>query len=319
MTATARMVGMAGLVGCAMLAGQAGAVGQTLVTKETGIVLAARDVLMDLTQIPARGIPLGILEESQGVAIFPDMIKAGFVVGGRHGNGVVMLRHEDGTWSNPIFLMMTGGSVGWQIGAQATDVVLLFKSRRSVEDFLQRRKITLGVDAAVAAGPIGRQAEASTDLKFKAEILSYSRSRGLFAGASIEGAGIKPNEKLNLRYYGGMAFSLAEILDGFTRDGAMIQPPPSAQALQATVARLTGAPVRKEPGAAIEEIVPAADATILDNRVTPPPVVEPAVDEESPALSPVPSPAASAPDPNVRRTSRIVKRRPPTVRFAEPR
>lgn len=317
MTATARIVGLLAM-GCA-LAGPGAAVGQTLVTKETGIVLAARDVMMDLTQIPARGIPLGILEESQGVAIFPDMIKAGFVVGGRHGNGVVMLKHEDGTWSNPIFLMMTGGSVGWQIGAQASDVVLLFKSRRSIEDFLQQRKITLGVDAAIAAGPLGRQAEASTDLKFKAEILSYSRSRGLFAGAAIQGAGIRPNEKLNLRYYGGLPFSLFEILDGFTRAGAMIEPPPSAQALQATIAQLTGSPIRKEPPVVVEEAVPG-DATTPDNRVTPPPAaVEPPAEEASPALEPITPPAAAAPDPGVRRTSRAVKRRPPTVRFAEPR
>jgi len=307
MTATARIVGMVAL-GCA-LAGQEAAVGQNLVTKETGIVLAARDVMLDLTQIPARGIPLGILQESQGVAIFPDMIKAGFVVGGRHGNGVVMLKHEDGTWSNPIFLMMTGGSVGWQIGAQASDVVLLFRSRRSVEDFLQQRKITLGVDAAIAAGPIGRQAEASTDLKFKAEILSYSRSRGLFAGAAIQGAGIRPNEKLNSRYYGGLPISLFEILDGFTREGAMIQPPPSAQALQVTIARLTGSPVRKDP-----------DAATAATPATPPPaaVVEPPPAEETPALEPVPPPV-SAEDPNLRRTSRTIKRRPPTVRFTEPR
>jgi lipid-binding SYLF domain-containing protein len=308
MTATARIVGMVAL-GCGALAGQGEAVGQNLVTKETGIVLSARDVMTDLTQIPARGIPLGLLEESQGVAIFPDMIKAGFVVGGRHGNGVVMLKHEDGTWSNPIFLMMTGGSIGWQIGAQASDVVLLFKSRRSVEDFLQRRKITLGVDAAVAAGPIGRQAEASTDLKFKAEILSYSRSRGLFAGAAIQGAGIRPNEVMNSRYYGGLPISLFEILDGFTRDGAMIEPPPSAQALQVTIARLTGSPVRKDPTTPPEGVT--------ETPATPPPVlVEPPPAEEAPELEPAPPPTE---DRSVRRTSRTVNRRPPTVRFTEPR
>jgi lipid-binding SYLF domain-containing protein len=311
MTTTARIVGMVAL-GCA-LTGQEAAIGQNLVTKETGIVLSARDVMMDLTQIPARGIPLGLLEQSQGIAIFPDMIKAGFVVGGRHGNGVVMLKHEDGSWSNPIFLMMTGGSIGWQIGAQASDVVLLFKSRRSVEDFLQRRKITLGVDAAVAAGPIGRQAEASTDLKFKAEILSYSRSRGLFAGAAIQGAGIRPNENMNSHYYGGLPISLFEILDGFTRDGAMIQPPPSAQSLQLTIARLTGSPVRKDPTA--EEGTADSPAT-----APPPPVtVEPPPAEEAPQLEPAPPPASSSPDPNLRRTSRTVNRRPPTVRFTEPR
>jgi lipid-binding SYLF domain-containing protein len=312
MTATARIVGMV-VLGCGALAGQRAAVGQNLVTKETGIVLSARDVMMDLTQIPARGIPLGLLEQSQGIAIFPDMIKAGFVVGGRHGNGVVMLKHEDGSWSNPIFLMMTGGSIGWQVGAQASDVVLLFKSRRSVEDFLQQRKITLGVDAAIAAGPIGRQAEASTDLKFKAEILSYSRSRGLFAGAAIQGAGIRPNENMNSHYYGGLPISLFEILDGFTRDGAMIQPPPSAQSLQMTIARLTGSPIRKDP------TTPTEGAT--ETPATPPPVlVEPPPAEEAPQLEPAPAPTPPpTEDRSVRRTSRAVNRRPPTVRFTEPR
>jgi lipid-binding SYLF domain-containing protein len=237
-------------------------------TREAAIVESATDVLYEIVSIKERGIPINLLRDAQGVAVFPGVIKAGFIVGGRHGNGVIMARKPDGTWSHPVFLTMTGGSVGWQAGAQATDIVLLFKSRKSVYDFIQRSKITLGVDAAIAAGPLGRQAEASTDLKFKAEILSYSRSRGLFAGASIEGAGLKPNVAHNAVFYNRLFVSVGEILNGMDLDGEPIIAPPSGVRLEHYLSMLTGAPL---PGA----------------RAEPPPAPErPATDDQARRSSP---------------------------------
>ncbi|OQX30695.1 MAG: hypothetical protein B0D96_12485 [Candidatus Sedimenticola endophacoides] len=145
------------------------------------------EVLRELEAIPEQAIPPALLADARAVVIIPSVIKVGLVVGGRYGKGVVSLRREDGTWGAPLFLSLKGGSVGWQIGAQATDVILVFKTLQSVNGMLEG-KFTLGADAAVAAGPIGRQASASTDAQLKAEIYSYSRSRGLFAGISLDGA-----------------------------------------------------------------------------------------------------------------------------------
>lgn len=144
-------------------------------------------VLKEITAIPEKGIPPALLGEAEAIAIIPSVYKAGFVVGGRYGKGVVAVRDERGNWKNPFFITLAGGSLGWQIGVQSTDLILVFKNRRNVED-IKNGKFTLGGDAAVAAGPVGRKAEAATDIKLKSEIYSYSRSRGLFAGISLEGA-----------------------------------------------------------------------------------------------------------------------------------
>jgi lipid-binding SYLF domain-containing protein len=170
--------------------------------RETSTVDSAGEVLQDITAIPERGLPPALLHSAEAVAIIPDLIKLGFVVGGRHGRGVLLVRDPNGMWSNPIFVSLTGGSIGWQAGASATDVVLVFRSHRGVENILKGRdKITLGADAAIAAGPVGRQAEAGTDLQLKAEILSYSRSRGLFAGAALEGSSLRIDWRANSAYY----------------------------------------------------------------------------------------------------------------------
>jgi lipid-binding SYLF domain-containing protein len=169
--------------------------------KETQTVESAMEVLQDITGIPDKGIPHGVLRNSEAVVVIPDLIKLGFLVGGRHGRGVLLIREPNG-WSNPVFVTLTGGSIGWQAGAQATDVILLFQTHKGVNNFLQgRNKFTLGADAAIAAGPVGRQAEAATDLQLRAEILSYSRSRGLFAGAAIEGSALRIDWKANSAYY----------------------------------------------------------------------------------------------------------------------
>jgi lipid-binding SYLF domain-containing protein len=180
-----------------------GLVGETSAqSREAATVTESAAVLESLAAIPLRGIPPALMQDAQGIAVVPGVVKAGFVLGGRFGRGVVLLREADGGWSNPVFVTMTGGSIGWQIGVQSTDVVLVFKNRASLERIIQgKHKLTLGADAAVAAGPVGRQAEAGTDGQLKAEIYSYSRSRGLFAGVSFEGAGILADTRANEAYY----------------------------------------------------------------------------------------------------------------------
>jgi lipid-binding SYLF domain-containing protein len=170
--------------------------------RETSTMEAAGEVLDALADIPLKGIPPALLQDAQGVAIIPNVIKAGFVIGGRHGHGVLLVRQPDGSWSKPVLITLTGGSVGWQAGVQSTDLVLVFKTRNSLDRILQGKgKLTLGADAAVAAGPVGRQAEAGTDGQLKAEIFSYSRSRGLFAGVSLEGAALVMDSKATEAYY----------------------------------------------------------------------------------------------------------------------
>src|SRR5262249_26310007 len=131
-----------------------------------------------------------------------DVIKAGLLVGGRYGRGVLLARDSYGAWNRPVFITVTGGGVGWQVGIQATDLVLVFKTRTSLDKiFKSQGKVTLGADLAVAAGPLGRQAEAATDAQMRAEILSYSRSRGLFVGLSVEGAALLVDSAATDSYY----------------------------------------------------------------------------------------------------------------------
>lgn len=168
---------------------------------EVGKVQSAIAVMNEIMAIPESSIPPSLLGSAYGIAIFPDLLKAGFIVGARYGVGVMTVRRsEDRAWSNPVFFRMMGGSLGWQIGAQSSDIILVFRSIRSL-DTITGGKFTLGVDASVAAGPVGRHAEASTDVQLKAEILSYSRSRGLFAGVALEGAAIQVDYDSTSAFY----------------------------------------------------------------------------------------------------------------------
>lgn len=161
----------------------------------------ATRVLSEVMQAPDRRIPGRLLGEAEAIAVIPNVIKAGLIFGGRHGRGLISVRSPDGTWSNPSFITLNGGSVGFQAGVQSTDVVLLFRSRRGV-DSIVNGKFTLGADAAAAAGPVGRNAQAATDAELKAEIFSYSRSRGLFAGVSLDGSVLSIDHKSNQAIYG---------------------------------------------------------------------------------------------------------------------
>jgi lipid-binding SYLF domain-containing protein len=158
-------------------------------------------VLEEIMRAPDRRLPDALLRDAEAVAVIPDVVKAGFVVGGRFGRGLVAVRAADGTWSNPSFVRITGGSVGFQAGVQSTDVVLVFRTRRGV-DSVVNGKFTLGADAAIAAGPVGRNANASTDAQLKAEIYSYSRSRGLFAGVALDGAVLAIDHDANEAVFG---------------------------------------------------------------------------------------------------------------------
>lgn len=173
---------------------------------------AVMEVLEKATRLPEQGIPPRLLHNAQGIAVIPGVIKAGFMVGGSYGKGLLLVRNEQGQWAAPLFVALAAGSFGWQIGAQSTDLVLVFKTRRSV-DGIVRGTFTLGADAAIAAGPVGRRGEAATDTELKAEILSYSRSRGLFAGISLEGSNIAIDHDANESYY-GKALRPADILEG---------------------------------------------------------------------------------------------------------
>ncbi len=170
--------------------------------REHRTIESASDATAALADAPLRCIPPALMRDAAGVAVIPHVVKVGFLFDGRFGRGVVLARQPDGTWSNPIFLTLAGGGVGWQAGVESTDVILVFKTRESLRRLMEGKdKVTLGADVAVAAGPVGRQAEAATDAQLKAEIFSYSRSRGLFLGASLEGAALLIDHRANEDFY----------------------------------------------------------------------------------------------------------------------
>jgi lipid-binding SYLF domain-containing protein len=163
---------------------------------------AAATVMTEIMSAPDKGIPGDVLHKADCVAIIPGMKKAGFIVGGRYGRGAVSCRNKAQTaWEAPVMLALEGGSVGLQIGASSTDVVLLFMERSGL-DSLMKDKVTLGGDASVAGGPVGRSATAQTDAMMKAKILSYSRSQGVFAGLELEGSTLRPDKDDNKALYG---------------------------------------------------------------------------------------------------------------------
>ena len=170
-------------------------------TQGLGRVEEAIAVFREITAIPEKTIPEFLMRDARAIAIIPRVLKVGIVVGGEFGRGVLVLRDDDGGWGNPILISLSGGSIGWQIGAQSSDVVLVFRTPASIEGIL-RGKLTIGVDAAAAAGPVGRRARASTDIELKAEIFSYSRSRGFFAGLSLDGAVLQVDDEANAAFYG---------------------------------------------------------------------------------------------------------------------
>jgi lipid-binding SYLF domain-containing protein len=167
----------------------------------TKTLAKATDMLGELETSVKMGIPEALIAKAEGIVMIPDTVKAGFVMAGRGGHGVALTKTEQGTWGEPIFLHLGGVSFGAQLGYQATDLCLVFKSKKHLDRLMAGKdKMTLGVDAGVAAGPLGRRAEAATDGQFKAEVLSYSKSRGLFAGVSLDGGVLLFAEEQNKEY-----------------------------------------------------------------------------------------------------------------------
>jgi lipid-binding SYLF domain-containing protein len=155
--------------------------------KEQQRAETALQVLRQVQSTPDSNIPASLLSRAHAIAVIPSVVKVGLMIGGRRGKGLISVRQADGTWSNPAFISITGGSFGFQAGVQSADIILVFRTPRGIDN-LVAGKFTLGADASVAAGPVGRQGSAATDIELKAEILSYARARGLFAGVALDGS-----------------------------------------------------------------------------------------------------------------------------------
>src|SRR5712671_1213458 len=175
------------------------------------------EVLTEIMTAPDGGIPQELLEKSQCIVIVPGLKKAAFIVGGKYGRGFISCRSNGGAgWSSPAAVKVEGGSFGFQIGGSETDVVMLVMNKRGAEKLLSS-KFTLGADASVAAGPVGRSSAADTDLKMHAEILTYSRSRGVFAGIALNGATLRPDTKSNRELYGSALTNKQIVMGGQKR------------------------------------------------------------------------------------------------------
>ncbi len=188
-------------------------------------------VLQDVMRIPEQGIPADLIRSAYGIAVFPDLIKFGLGIGRTRGNGVLVVRRADGSWSDPSFLRLSGGSLGFQAGVASTDLILVFRTARGLQQ-IERGKLTLGGTISIAAGPIGRTGQAATDSQLRSEILSYSRSRGLFAGVAIEGASLKYDFRANEDFFG--------VADPIRTQMASI--PPAARNFMCVLSRYSGAP-----------------------------------------------------------------------------
>lgn len=179
------------------------------VSNEVSRAERSATVFSEIINAPDKRIPVSVLNDTDCIAVFPGVLNAAFIVGGRYGKGLISCRTNDG-WSEPVFLKMKGGSLGWQIGGQSTDYVLLFMTENSIKSLLAS-KFTIGTEASVAAGPVGRTASASTDTKIKAQILSYSRTKGVFAGLALNGVSIAPDKEANKNAYGKDANSALQL------------------------------------------------------------------------------------------------------------
>ncbi len=219
--------------------------------REEGRLLTATEVLEEVQAMPDQRIPDALLSRAYGIAVIPDVTKVAFIFGGRHGNGVLVVRDKlTSPWSNPSFVALTGGSWGFQAGAQSSDIILVFTTRTGIEG-IAGGKLTLGADASVATGPVGRQGSAATDMGFNAEIYSYARTRGLFAGIALDGSVVSIDKSANSALYGKSGVTATEIFSGQAPAA-----PASAQRFLDRLAQATHTPVRGSP--APQADVPAA-------------------------------------------------------------
>jgi lipid-binding SYLF domain-containing protein len=237
--------------------------------REEGRLLTATEVLEDVQGMPDQRLPDTLLAHAYGIAVIPDVTQVAFFFGGRHGNGVLTVRDTlTSPWSNPVFISLTGGSWGLQAGAQSSDIILVFTTKSGVEG-IAGGKLTLGADASVAAGPVGRQGTAATDVSL-AEIYSYARTRGLFGGIAIDGSVIAIDKSANRAFYGKPGVTASEILSGTAPT-----PPATAQRFLSRLAQTTHSAVRGSP--APQADLPASAAAVQVAPVTAPtaPAAEP--------------------------------------------
>lgn len=255
------------------LAAQGTALAQS---KEENKLQDATDVLDELRGQPDQRVPEQLLQRAYGVAVIPEVIKGAFFVGARYGTGVLSVRDSHGKFSNPVFVKLTGGSFGAQFGAQATDIVLVFTTRRGVEGIADG-KLTLGAGASVAAGPVGRQAEAAASTN--AEVYAYSRARGLFAGVALDGTALTIDAKANRAFY-----ARPDVLPSDITSGAAPTTSENARKFLAALARSTGdaaeqaAPAGTAPAAAPPGS--SADPRPADGGVQTFPMEDPAPGQE---------------------------------------
>ena len=210
---------------------------------EIQTVVAARQTLDQFFSLQIESIPPAMLQAASGVAIFPNMIKGGFILGVNYGKGVLHVRNADGSWSAPVMVTMGGGSIGFQAGVQAADIVLVFKTPQSLTNILNGQKVTLGADASIAVGPVGRQANAATDARLGAEIYSYARSRGLFLGVSLGGADLSVDHNADGALYGRYGVTPTDV---FNNRGIAVRP--EVQQLVADLNARTGGQPAAIPG-----------------------------------------------------------------------
>jgi len=220
--------------------------------RQDATLLTSTQVLNELRSAPDQNVPNWLLDRAYAVVVVPNVIKVSLVFGGRRGTGVMVVRKDDGSWSNPVFVNLTGGSWGLQAGVQSTDVMLVFTSKAGVEGIVGG-KVTLGADASVAAGPVGRQTEAATDVGFNAQVYSYSRNKGLFFGLALDGSALTINNTYNAEYYGKPGILASEIL----APGAP-QPPASAQPFYTALGQTTTVPAAATPAPAANQPKPAS-------------------------------------------------------------
>ena len=231
MRASLRLIRAVSLIALPLLASPSASGAQT---NEEKRVTDSSAVLETLVRAPDQGIPEHILERAEAIVVIPSLVKGGFIIGAQHGRGVMSVRDRDrNSWSAPGFVALTGGSIGWQIGVQAVDLVLLVMNRDGVKDLLDN-EFKFGANASVAAGPVGRQGEASTDASLNAQILAYSRAKGLFAGLSLEGASLRVDKDANKDFY-GTTISTEDMVRGITKTT------PAGSQWTATLARLARA------------------------------------------------------------------------------
>jgi lipid-binding SYLF domain-containing protein len=210
--------------------------------REEGRLLTATEVLEEVRAMPDVRLPDTLLAHAYGIAVIPDVTKVAFIFGGRHGNGVLSVRDKlTSPWSNPVFISLTGGSWGFQAGAQSSDIILVFTTKTGIEG-IAGGKLTLGADASVATGPVGRQGSAATDMNFNAEIYSYARTRGLFGGVALDGSVISIDRSANASFYHKTGVTASEIFSGQAPAA-----PATAQRFLERLAQATGTTLRTSP------------------------------------------------------------------------